>query len=110
MVFTTEQKAYMVEVYLKTAVKVDDTWTYSIPAALAEFHQKYPGLAVQYKLFADTLQHSVRLFRETGSVTRKIGSGRPTKCTDENMEIIRNIITDTPTSTICCPTTFASGP
>ncbi|RZC32413.1 hypothetical protein BDFB_015242, partial [Asbolus verrucosus] len=38
----------------------------------------------------------VRLFRETGSIHRKSGSGRPTKRTPETVENVREIMQDNP--------------
>lgn len=104
MIFTIEQNAYVPGwgIFKDGSKKIDDIWTYSIPAASAEFHQKYPGLAIQYKLFIDTLQYSLLLVCETGNVNRKIGSGGPTKCTNENTEIVRNV---TNTHTIFLRTT-----
>jgi hypothetical protein len=79
MVFTVEQKAFIIESYFRTAQKVEGNWKYSILECMTEFQERFPNIAVEYKEFRDTLQNTVALFRETGSVSRKKGSGPPKK-------------------------------
>jgi hypothetical protein len=100
MVFTVEQKAFIIESYFRTAQKVEGNWKYSILECMTEFQERFPNIAVEYKEFRDTLQNTVALFRETGSVSRKKGSGPPKKRNAEKIEEVRQIINEAPQTSI----------
>ncbi|RZC38165.1 hypothetical protein BDFB_015241 [Asbolus verrucosus] len=44
------------------------------------------------KQFQETVSRCIKVFRETGSVTRKKGSGRPSKRTDETINAVEEIM------------------
>lgn len=100
MAFDRHQKTFMVESYFRNGRKVDGLWSYSIQECYQEFSAEFPELALQYDKFRKALDHSVKLFRETGSVNRKEGSGRPKKRTHEEIENVREIIENAPTTSI----------
>lgn len=52
---------------------VNGEWQYSIPECMANYDEGYPELVFDY----NALTNSLQLFRETGSVGRKIGSRGP---------------------------------
>jgi transposase len=58
---------------------------------MIEFQERFPNIGVQYKEFRDTLQNTVALFRETGSVSRKKGSAPPKKRNAEKIEEVQQI-------------------
>jgi transposase len=58
---------------------------------MIEFQERFPNIGVQYKEFRDTLKNTVALFRETGSVSRKKGSGPPKKRNAEKIEEVQQI-------------------
>lgn len=100
MVFNTEQKAKIIECYFRTGVKVNGEWQYSISECMADFREEHPELMFDYNGFYNVLTNSVQLFRETGSVSRKTGSGRPSKRTDANIEAVRHVINENPSTSI----------
>lgn len=100
MVYTLEQKAFMIECYFRNGTKVNGIWAYSIQSCLEEYRAEFPDVVVDYKLFQDTLNRCVKLFRETGSVSRKTGSGRPLKRTAETVDAAREIMENAPTTSI----------
>lgn len=100
MVFTAMQKAFMLEAYFRSGQNVDGVWRYSIPVCIAAFAEEYPQVPINYKHFYDALMDSVNIFRETGSVTRREGSGRPPLRTPENIENVRQIVTNAPTTSL----------
>ncbi|RZC35074.1 hypothetical protein BDFB_014056 [Asbolus verrucosus] len=63
MIFTQEEKIFIVESYFRNGHLVDGVWQYSIQAGFVEFSQQ----------FADA----------TGLVDRKKSSGHPKKSTDQ---------------------------
>ncbi|XP_044745443.1 uncharacterized protein LOC123307270 [Coccinella septempunctata] len=79
MGFSDQQKAFITESYFRNGRKIGGKWKYSVKDCIDEFKSKYPDVAVDYKSFQSTLMRCVKNFRETGSVQRKEGSGRPSK-------------------------------
>lgn len=92
MVFTVEQKTFMIESYFRNGSRVNGAWTYSVPLCLEEFRLQFPHIALEYQQFRDSLSHAVAVFRETGSLGRKAGSGRPSKRTPQVVEEVEGII------------------
>ncbi|CAH1378822.1 unnamed protein product, partial [Tenebrio molitor] len=62
LVFTLEQKTFLIESYFRNGLKVNGSWIYS------------------------KVYKCVNMFLETGSVLRKKGSRRSTKRSAENIE------------------------
>ncbi|RZB66674.1 hypothetical protein BDFB_015144, partial [Asbolus verrucosus] len=77
MLYTLKQKTFLVESYFRNGTKVDDVWTYS-----------------------ETVSRCIKVFRETGSVTRKKGSRRPLKRTDETINSVEEIMENKPRTSI----------
>lgn len=100
MDFSQEQRRFMVESYFRNGRRVEGAWHYSIQDCLEEFRAEFPAVAVDYDRFRTTLNHCVRLFRETGSICRKDGSGRPRQRTAEAIENVRQVIEDNPRTSI----------
>lgn len=100
MVFTTEQQVFMLEAYFRNGRKVDGLWTYSRQDCLEEFRTEFPEVIVDYNHFNATLDRCVKLFRETGSILRKDGSGRPKKRSQENIDHAREIMQANPKTPI----------
>ncbi|CAH1382925.1 unnamed protein product, partial [Tenebrio molitor] len=50
--------------------------------------------------FSRKVHHLVHLYRETGSVGRKEGSGRPKVRNEENIETVRQVIEEQPNTSI----------
>jgi hypothetical protein len=85
MVFSQEQKIYIVESYFRNRHLIDGEWQYSIEACFEEFRLQFPDAALTYNIFHHNLTECIQIFRETGSVDRKKGSGRPTTLQTLNM-------------------------
>ncbi|KAL1498412.1 hypothetical protein ABEB36_009218 [Hypothenemus hampei] len=88
MVFTNEQKTFMIETYFRNGHQVNGEWVYEIQPCFREFREQFPEFAVDELNFTKTLKYVVTLFRETGSIQRKSGSGRPKKRTLDTIENI----------------------
>lgn len=100
MDYTTIQKAFIVEAYFCTCQIVNGEKQFSIRECITAFQEKFPEAAVVYKQFVNILNHCVKIFRETGCVTRKEGSGATKKRTAENIDAVQQIITNEPTTSI----------
>lgn len=100
MVFSTEHKTFMIETYFRNGRKVDGQWLYSLGNCLEEFQNEFPNLEFDYDSFQHTVKHCVKVFRETGSVKRKEGSGRPKKRTVELVNNVRDIMDNAPGTSI----------
>jgi hypothetical protein len=57
--------------------------SYSLHNCTEEFQGEFPNFVVDYMQFKKTLDSAVNLFRGTGSVLRKPGSGAVRKPADE---------------------------
>ncbi|RZC33770.1 hypothetical protein BDFB_014795, partial [Asbolus verrucosus] len=71
--------------------KVEGEWQYSVSDCLEEFRNEFSNLAVDENSFRCTLRRVVQVFRDTGSVGRKEGTGLTTKRTPEFTENVRQI-------------------
>lgn len=100
MVLSQEHRRFMVESYFRNGRRVDGAWNYSIHDCLEEFRAEFPAVVIDYDLFRNTLNYCVRLFRETGSICRKEGSGRPLQRTPEAIENVRQVIENAPRTSI----------
>jgi hypothetical protein len=49
VVYSTEQKAFMIESYFGNGHKVNDQWSYSVQHCLQEFHLQFPQVVVDCK-------------------------------------------------------------
>ncbi|RZC34005.1 HTH Tnp Tc3 2 domain containing protein [Asbolus verrucosus] len=87
MIFTQEEKIFIVESYFRNGHLVDGVWQYSIQAGFVEFSQQ----------FADAC---IELFHKTGLVDRKKSSGHPKKSTDQVIENMRQIIEEVPRTSL----------
>ncbi|KAJ3666170.1 hypothetical protein Zmor_001623 [Zophobas morio] len=83
MAFSEQHKMFMVISYYRNGVKEDGTWQFLIGLCMEKFREEFPDFAVEYTQFRQTLNVSLKNFQETGSVTRKTGTGRPKKRTPE---------------------------
>jgi hypothetical protein len=68
LVFTLEQKAFLIESYFLKGFKVNGSWIHSIQNCLEEFIVEFPIVIVDRKTFEDNLSRCVKLFRETEGV------------------------------------------
>lgn len=100
MAFTSEQKVFMLESYFRNGRKVDEIWIYSKPDCIAEFRTAFPEVIVDYNHFNATLDRCIKLFRETGSILRKEGSGRPLKRSQPTIDAAREIMQNNPKTPI----------
>jgi hypothetical protein len=64
VVFTLEQKTFLIESYFRDGLKMNGSWIYSVQ-----------------NCFEDNLSRCVKLFRETGGVYRRKTTGQPLKRT-----------------------------
>jgi hypothetical protein len=97
MVFTPEQKIFMIESYFRNGQQGENgTWVYQMAPAFQEFTEKFPNVAVLYEQFSETLRYTVRTFRDSGSVQRKPGSSRPKVRTEENIQNVQHRMEDEP--------------
>ncbi|RZC42140.1 hypothetical protein BDFB_014303, partial [Asbolus verrucosus] len=94
--FTQLHKTFMIESYFRNGRKVEGEWQYSVSDCLEEFRNEFPNLAVDENSFRCTLRRVVQVFRDTGSVGRKEGTGLTTKRTPELTENVRQIMDDAP--------------
>jgi transposase len=100
MVFSQEQKIYIVESYFRNGHLIDGEWQYSIEACFEEFRLQFPDAALTYNIFHHNLTQCIQIFRETGSVDRKKGSGRPTKRTEEAIANVRQVMEEAPRTSV----------
>jgi hypothetical protein len=56
VLFTLEQKTFLIESYFRNGLKVNGSWIYSVQNCLEEFIAEFPNVIVD----------GVKLFRETG--------------------------------------------
>ncbi|KAJ3644104.1 hypothetical protein Zmor_026777 [Zophobas morio] len=100
MAFTEQHKIFMVMSYYRNGVKEEGTWQYSIGLCMEEFREEFPDFSVEYTQFRQTLNVSFKNFQENGSVTRKPGSGCPKRRTPELIEEPREVMEETPGTSI----------
>jgi hypothetical protein len=100
MAFTEHQKRCMLEIYFRNGVKIDGQWIYSTRNAFEDFQETFPEVIVHFDTFSRKVHHLVHLYRETGSVGRKEGSGRPKVRNEENIETVRQVIEEQPNTSI----------
>ena len=83
--------------------KIKGQWQYFLADCWDEFQNKFPGV-VDYNTFRSSLQRSLKLFRETGSLTRKEGSGRPKSVpTHKLVQIPQQIMNFSPKTPVRVP-------
>jgi hypothetical protein len=90
----------MLEMYFRNGQKINGEWLYSTRDAFEDFRENFPDVVVHYDTFSRALRHIVDIYRETGSVTRKAGSGRPRVRNEENVKAVRAVIEDQPHTSI----------
>lgn len=100
MVFSVEQKAFMLESYFGTKTIVNGQRFYSIQTCVEEFQVQYPNVVIDYQQFKKTLDRMVDLFRETGSILRKPGSGAPKKRTAEVVAVAQEVMDNAPKTSV----------
>lgn len=100
MAFNELHKRRMFEMYLRSGQHINGEWVYSTRDAFEDFREEFPDIVVHFDSFNRTVHYIAKVFRETGSVNRKEGSGRPTVRTDVNIETVRQIIEDQPQTSI----------
>ncbi|KAJ8935297.1 hypothetical protein NQ318_015331 [Aromia moschata] len=81
-----EQRRVSLEMYFRDGSKIYGNWVYSMRAAY-EIH---------FDHFSWSVKRFLHLYRQTGSVNRKQGSGRSKVRTEEDVEMVRQAITDNP--------------
>jgi hypothetical protein len=65
MVFTLEQRIFVLECYFRNGRKDNGVWIYSFEETFAEFQEVFP-MAVEYKEFLDSTRRIVTNFRQNG--------------------------------------------
>jgi hypothetical protein len=100
MAFSQEQKIYIVESYFRSGHLIDGEWQYSIEACCEEFRQQFPDATLTYNIFHHNLTQCIQISRETGSVDRKKGSGRPTKRIEEAIANVRQVMEEVPRTSV----------
>lgn len=83
----TVHKVFIIESYFRNGERLaNGEWSYSLHRCAEEFRERFPDVQIPYNELRHQINRSVDGFRETGSVGRKTGSGRPTKRTADNIE------------------------
>lgn len=100
LLFNEAQKRYMVEIYLRNGNKIDGEWVYSMREAYEDFQGEFPNDAIPYDRFKKSVHRLVDLFRETGGVDRRHGSGRPTVRTEVNIDAVRAVKEERPQTSV----------
>lgn len=100
MVLTVQQKTFLVECYFRNGVKVNGIWQYSVPDCFQDFRNEFPEIIMEFKHFQTVVARCLNVFRETGSVLRREGSGHVSKRTPEVVEAVRQVVTDQPKTSI----------
>jgi hypothetical protein len=100
MAYSSEHKAFMVESYFRNGNKIDGVWRYSVEDCMTEFQEQFPNFAIDYMQFKKTLDTCISSFRETGSVQKRTSTGRPKKRTDEVIANAREIMQNTPKTSV----------
>ncbi|RZC27715.1 hypothetical protein BDFB_014289 [Asbolus verrucosus] len=78
MVFTQEQKIFIVESYFRNGHLVVGVCQYSIQSCFVEFRQQFPDAVLTHNTFQRNLTYSIQLFCKIRSVDKKC-SGCPKK-------------------------------
>lgn len=94
--FEQEHKVFIVKSYFRNGVINDGQWSYSIPLCMQEFRDRFPYFPADYHILLTQIQKVIRKFRETGSVSRKPGSGPPTKRTAEVIQDVEQRMQQSP--------------
>lgn len=101
MVFTREHKSFIIESYFRNGIHENGQWIYSVQACMVEFQQKFPDIGVLEYDFARMVRKTVDLFRQTGSIERKKGSGRLiTARTQETIADVNERLLNDPTKSL----------
>jgi hypothetical protein len=100
LVFTLEQKTFLIESYFRNGLKVNSSWIYSVQNCLEEFNAEFPNVIVDRKPSKTNLSRCVKLFRETGGVYRRKTTGRPLKRTAAVIETGREIMQNAPHTSV----------
>jgi hypothetical protein len=100
LVFTLEQKTFLIENYFRNGLKVNGSWIYSLQNCLEEFIAEFLNVIVDRKIFEDNLSRCVKLFRETRDVYRRKTIGQPLKRTAAVIETAREIMQNAPYTSI----------
>lgn len=99
--FTINHKVFLIESYFRNGVKLENgEWSYSLQPCIEEFRAEFPNFPTTYDSLRQLIQGSVVKFRETGSVSRKPGAGRPLKRTVENIADVEGRINQSPKKSI----------
>ncbi|KAJ8960936.1 hypothetical protein NQ318_020236 [Aromia moschata] len=85
---------------LEMTVETNGNWTYSMRAAYEDFREVFPDAIINFDNFSRSVRRFLNLYRQTESVSRKQGSGRSKAKTEENVEMVRQVITDNPRTSI----------
>ncbi|KAJ8951261.1 hypothetical protein NQ318_008164 [Aromia moschata] len=80
--------------------RINGNWIYSTRTAYDEFREVFPDEIIHVDHFSRSVKCFLHLYRQTGSVNRKQGSGRSKVWTEENTELVRQVITDNPRPSI----------
>jgi hypothetical protein len=91
LVFTLEQKTFLIESYFRNGFKVNGSWIYSVQNCLEEFIAEFPNVIVNRKTFEDNQSRCVKLFRETGGVYQRKTTGLPLKRTAAGIKTAREV-------------------
>jgi hypothetical protein len=70
LLFSQEQKIFVVESYFRNGHLIDGEWQYSIKACFEEFRRQFPNSVLTYNTFRHNLTQWIQVFRETRSVDR----------------------------------------
>ena len=82
----------MLESYFRNGHRINHEWLYEGRPCFLEFREEFPDAVAVEATFVNALRYVVKLFRDTGSVGRKSGSGRPTKRTLETVDNVRKLL------------------
>ncbi|KAL4084269.1 hypothetical protein QTP88_028094 [Uroleucon formosanum] len=88
MSFSQDQRVFIVEHYFASR---------SYACVVDEFRVKYPNVAVPNN---STITRLIARFRETGSVSDKKRTGRPTVLTDAKLAEVRNVMLHSPSKSL----------
>lgn len=100
MAFTLEHNFFLVKSYFRSGNKIDGLWVYSVQDCMVEFQVEFPHFVIDYIQFKNTLDRTLKLFSETGSLLRKSGSGAVKKRRPEVVNRVEEIMENDPQTSV----------
>ncbi|KAJ8941321.1 hypothetical protein NQ318_017861 [Aromia moschata] len=99
-IFNEEQRRVSYEIYFRNGSRLNRNWIYPMRAACDDFREVFPDAVILFNHFGRSVKRFLNLYRQTGSVNRKQCSSRSKVRTEENGEMVRQVVTDNPRTSI----------